>query len=790
MAAEEPSPPRVATAIRAEIAPRVDGVLDDPAWQGAPVHGGFVQREPVQGPPATEITTFQVAYDDAALYVAVRCLDSAPDRIVSRLARRDDYPESDWVCVQLDPRLDQQTGMWFTVFASGSLNDGAYAWDSELDSAWDGVWEARTRIDDHGWTAEYRIPYHVLRFAPRAEYEWGFNVQRRVTRKQEEDHWNLIREDRPGRVSQFGRLRGIRQIHPPAHVELLPYAMGRVLADGDADWLGRLGGDLRYALTPGVSLNATVNPDFGQVEADPARLNLTAFEDFFPERRPFFIEGAAIFQNSGDFELFHSRRIGRQPAYFELPDDAAEVSGTEATTILGALKLTGRTAGGTTFGLLDALTAAEHSTVERTVGPVRYQRMLREPLTHYLAGRVTQQVGPSRSLAGALVTAVNRRDGSPGYVGAVDWHLKSRDQAHNLVGVVAASRTGDADDRQQGYLTHLEAYSTGGWLEGWTGVVAYSPGVDLNDLGYLRRADLVQTWVGTKLRRHEPVGPFRQFDVEATGLLEWNYDGTPLGRSVELSSWAYLLNNWELHAEFGRGFAAMNDDDVIRDGPVIERLASFFTHGQVATDRRRAVSFSVRPELRRTDGGRSFSRNLTLGLQWRPAASLLVSVSPYYEHGRIDAQWVDPIAEQVAGATVVHPVYGELDGRTLDLTTRAQVSFTPHLSLDFFLQPFVTVGEYKRFKELVEPETYRFQPYDLAENRSYHQRSVRSNLVLRWEFRPGSALFLVWSQSRSADLEDPLGEELEFRPFDRLRRAFTDEGDNVLLTKVSYWVGG
>jgi hypothetical protein len=417
-------------------APKIDGRLDDAIWQQSPVSSDFLQLDPIEGEVASEKTTVQVAYDEEGLYVGIRCYDSDPQAIVSRLTRRDGETQADWISLSLDPHLDRQTGCFFTAYASGSVIDGTYADDRNKDETWNAVWEVATSIDAEGWSAEFYIPYYVMRFSPQDEYTWGLNVERHISRKQERTHWNLMQKDQPGLVSQFGNLHGIRDIDPPLHLEYVPYAMGRSIVDGGADYFGNAGVDLRYGVTSSLSLNATVNPDFGQVEADPAQLNLTAFEDFFSEQRPFFVEGASIFE-TGDFDLLYSRRIGRRPGYFSVPEDAVEEDRPEATTILGALKLTGKTEGKTAFGLLQAVTAPEYADINRN--SVRDEYRI-EPLTNYLVGRVRQDVFDGTSGVGLFASSVHRRDGQSAYVGATDWDLRFREDIYNLTGTLAASR--------------------------------------------------------------------------------------------------------------------------------------------------------------------------------------------------------------------------------------------------------------------------------------------------------------------------------------------------------------
>ena len=766
--------------------PNIDGRLDDAIWQQSPSSSDFLQLDPIEGEAASEKTTVQIAYDEEGLYVGIRCYDSDAEAIVSRLTRRDGETEADWVSLSLDPHLDRQTGCFFTAYASGSVIDGVYSDDRRKDETWDAVWEVQTSIDDEGWSAEFYIPYYVMRFSPQDEYVWGMNVERHISRKQERTHWNLMGKATPGLVSQFGYLQGIRAIDPPLHLEYMPYAMGRSIVDGSADYFGNAGVDIRYGVTSSLSLNATVNPDFGQVEADPAQLNLTAFEDFFSEQRPFFVEGASIFQ-TGDYDLLYSRRIGRRPGYFPLADGLVERDRPQATTILGALKLTGKTEGKTAFGLLQAVTAPEYANVDRVSGTGSSRDEFRiEPLSNYLVGRVRQDVLDGTSGVGLFASSVHRRDGHSAMVGAADWDLRFNEDIYNLTGTVAASRTGAFNDRKSGYIAHVEFDKRGGWFETETGFAALSPGVDINDLGFLRRSDLLQSWGQVEFFRYRPIGPFRSFDNRLQGEAEWNYDRLLLNHSYNLSNWADLHNYWRIHLHFGRELAAMDDNDVRRGGPIIKRLAETWIHGRVETDERKALSFYLHPDWRRHDGGRSSVRGLRSGVVWKPLPSVQVSMEPRYEHKVTDAQWVGAFA----GAEGVDYVYGELDSRTLDLTTRAELSFAPGLSLELYVQPFIAIGDFGAFKELTAAQSYDFSPYALDENRDFHRRSLKSNLVLRWEFSPGSALFVVWSQSRSANLDDPMEEDLEFRPLNRIGSSFADDGDHVLLIKASYWVGG
>ena len=777
---------RTATAIRIDGAPpQLDGALDDGIWKTAPLHEGFMQQDPDEGEPSTERTTFQIAYDDEAIYFAVMCYDKEPDKIFSRLVRRDNFVSSDRLDVVLDPHYSRQNAFWFTVYPSGSVTDGVISGRGWWDNTWNGVWEVKTKIHENGWAAEYKIPYHVLRFAPKEKYTWGLQVARSISRKKEYALWRLIKKSEPGWVSRFGDLTGIENIHPPHHLELIPYTMGRTTLNSKADVWGNVGGDVQYGITSGITLNATVNPDFGQVEADPASLNLSAYEEYFEERRPFFVEGASIF-GSNDYNFFYSRRVGRRPGHFDLPDGAEEFSRPEATTILGAAKIVGRTKGKTSFGIMEAVTSPEHAQIEQK-GKTR--DFLVEPLTNYYVGRVKQDILKGNSYIGLITTAVNRRASNSAYVGGLDWDLKFAKEQYQITGTIATSQAGKIDERKSGYLAHIEVDKSGGWLRFDTDFRVLSPDLEINDLGYRRRADMVEWNYDFTVRKQKPFSIFRRVIFGLYGWRTWNYDGVSISRYSEIWTDGRLKNYWDYDLWVGRNLESFSDDDTMRGGTLIKSPPGWWIYTQLRTDSRKRVQLQLNPVFAWNDDKRSYDYDVRLRIRIRLASNMEVSLGPSYSYGMKDAQWVDLVEENVNGHLEKHYVYGELENRTLDFTTRANISFTPTLSLQFYVQPFITIGDYANFKELVEPRSYLFKSYPLNENRDFHQRSLRGNTVLRWEFQPGSTLFLVWTQSREASLEEVRAADLEFRPLHRLGSSFTDEGRNIFLIKCRYWFG-
>ncbi len=785
----EESEPNVAMAVRVNPSPpEIDGELTDEAWQSAPEFGNFLQREPDEGKEASEKTTFKIIYDDEAIYFGVECYDSEPKKIVSRLTRRDGRTEADWVSISLDPYYDRQTGYWFTAQSSGAINDGAISNDRWRDTSWDGVWEVKTKIHERGWTAEYRIPYHVLRFNPKDEYIWGLNVERSITRNKERDQWTLMTSDKSGWVSRFGTLKGIKGIHPPNHLELIPYTMGRTILADENDYSGSIGADIRYGITSNVSVNATVNPDFGQVEADPSELNLTAFESFFREKRPFFVEGAGIFKNQ-DYDIFYSRRVGRFPGHVEIPEDVIELSRSEATTILSAVKLTGKTKSKTSFGILNAVTAPEYAKIERNTekGTVQEDFLL-ESLTNYFVGRLNQDLMDGASRVGLMATAVNRKESTSAYVGAMDWSLNFQDKAYEFSGTTAFSHAYD-EGYENGYLAHFEGDKRGKSIGGEVSVFAISPDFNINDLGFIRRTDIIRPGGRLRFEIDKPFLIFRKGDCSINTDLAWNYNGNMIDKGLNLWSWVELKNYWWVNVELGRNLKAINDDELRRDGPLMKNPASYRAGFTIHTDSRKSIAFRLSPFTWRRDDGSSYMNHISFEFETRPISNLQLYIEPSYGHRSSFAQWVERIEKVGDGENEVHYVFGELDSRTLDITARANMCFTPNLTLEVFLQPFIAIGDYTNFKELAPGTYYEFNSYAYEGNPDFHSRAFKSNVVLRWEFRPGSTLYVVWAQSRGMSIENPTLDDLELRPLERLGDTFSDDGSNVFLVKVNYWIG-
>ncbi|MBT7595419.1 MAG: carbohydrate binding family 9 domain-containing protein [Gemmatimonadetes bacterium] len=756
-------------------APRIDGRLDDDIWARAPSFSGLTQANPDDGEPATEKTVVQFAYDDDAFYVAMVLHYSDPAQIVDDLTRRDRTHAADRFRIEIDTHHDHQSANMFELSAAGVQRDGQVTKNGDsFDVNWDAVWEGQVASHAEGLSAEWRIPYQALRFHAAKRHTWGVNLVRYIQRKHETAYWVRVPRNARGWVSRFGHLEGLEGISPPRALELLPYSVGRGIhypgGSRDTDLSSRVGADLRYGLGRSATISATINPDFGQVEADPAELNLTVFETFQSERRPFFVQGAQMFRTP--INLFYSRRVGRQPGHLSGPTGWNESHRPESTTVLGAVKLTGRTLGRTSFGLMEAVTAQEHARID-SAGVER--DALIEPRSNYLTARLIRDV-LRNSHVGLLATSLQRGRGNDAWSGGVDWKLNTHDNDYEFAGQVAGSQTGVGT----GWGADVEwGKRTGRW-QAELGVQAFSPDFDINDTGFLRRADVYHPRLELELDNREPWKIFRTSDLWLERWRRSNFDDVVLEDAVEAGGWGQLLNYWGFGGGYTHRYGASDDRDT-RGGPLIATPASDSYWVSVESDWRAPTSGWVNFSWS-TDSAGSSTRSLRGGLTLRPSTSLEVRLRPSYSWNHADAQWISNVDDDEDGATD-HYIYGELGSKTLDFTTRANIILSPRLSLEANVQPFVTVGDFKHFKELAQANSYQFtQVTEPESNPDFRRRSLRSNLVLRWEYRPGSTLFLVWSQNRGDRSGRP-----RLRPLSNLGNTFSDAGTNVLFVKATYW---
>ena len=749
-------------AVRATAAVDLDGRLDDAVWAGAPAATEFLQKDPDEGQPPSERTELRVAYDDHAIYFGLRLFDSQPAGIVRRLSRRDDQSEADRVAVYLDPHFDHRTGVFFEVSAAGVQRDAVIFNDSWTDSSWDGVWESAVRADEQGWVAELRIPLSELRFSEREDAVWGINVLRTIQRKAEKAWLQLVPKSESGLASRMAHLIGLGGIPARRHLALLPYALGKAeLAPADpgdpfhdgSRWAQGLGLDLKYGLGGGLTLDATLNPDFGQVEVDPAVVNLSDFETFFQEKRPFFVEGAQIFSNFGrngannfwgfnrsEPTLFYSRRIGRAP---QGAADAEFVDRPPAATILAAAKVTGKTAGGWSLGFLEAVTAREWANLAD--GAARRRQEV-EPLTNYFVGRAHREFG--RAGLGLLATAVARDlrapdleqnlasrayvAGADGYVflsAQKDWVLTGSIAGSHVSGSAAAIE--DLQRAPQRYYQRPDAPQvdldpTATSLAGWTGSLnlnrnggnlqanaalwATSPGFESGDVGFVWQTDRFGAHVAGTWRKTVPDGLTRRRSLSIAKWYVWNFNREPQGNGLNLFWNAQLRNYWFVGGMAFKRWRVLSDR-LTRGGPSMLGAAVAGGNLWFESDSRKAVSVSAEA---------AHSRNEFEGWEWdtmarvnvKPSSSLTLSLGPNLTRTRTIAQYVGTFDDAEAGATHgSRYVFADLRRTEVAMAVRVNWILTPRMSVQLYAQPLVSVGDYFGFKELARPRSYDFRVY-------------------------------------------------------------------------------
>ena len=853
-------------ATRAPSSINIDGKLNEPAWAAAVPSGDFTQSYPNVGAKATDPTEVRVLYDDDALYVGVRMFDAHPDSIAAQLARRDASGiYSDWIHVMVDSYHDRRTSFRFSVNPRGVQKDVLQFDDRNEDLNWDAVWQVATAVDSLGWTAEYRIPFSQLRFGGMqkgVERVWGIQIMRDVARRNERDSWSPWKQTDPGFVSFEGDLAGVVDIPVPRRLEIMPYVSAKLTrAPGDPanpfyranDARPSAGADLKYGLPSGLTLTATVNPDFGQVEVDPAVVNLSAYETFFPEKRPFFVEGSNTFHigsinggpSYGNQQIFYSRRIGRSPQRFP---DGRFVDTPDATTILGAGKLTGKV-GAWTVGLLNALTGEEKarvidaSDVESTT-PV-------EPLTNYFVGRVSRDFRGGNTIIGLGGTAVNRGLSDTVFknllrasadVGSLDFEHRWANRQWTLTGALSRSliegstaviqsaqqssaryyQRPDADylsldpaaTSLSGYSTKLGLVKSGTWSFSAT-AKDISPGFEVNDLGFMGRVDYRNIGSGASYNNYAPGKLLRSYSLFAGTNHAWNYGGDKIWTSFFNQVTLNFTNLWSLYAG-GEYDPSGIDDRLTRGGPLGRQPTQWGGWTQITSDQRSSVSYNVYADYY-GDEAHGYAKDMTFGVDIRPSSSVHVTVSPSLSLLHNAIQFVRGATDALATTTYGRRyAFSDLFQTTLSATTRVEWTLTPLLSFQLYAQPFASAGRFKGFKELATPGTQQYMVYGggngstitpvtdpttgktlsyavdpdgpgiapafSIDNPDFRTHSLRGNAVVRWEYRPGSALFFVWQQQR----EDYLPFEGDFRT-SRETRGIFGRPSNVFLVKASYW---
>ena len=838
-------------------APVIDGLLDDTSWNLVDWGGDYIEFQPDENTAPTHQTKFKIVYDDKNLYVAFRCYDDEPDKIERRLSRRDGF-SGDWVEINIDSYFDKRTAFSFTVTAAGVKGDEFISNNgNNFDESWNPIWYTKTNIDEEGWTAEMRIPLSQLKFAKSDNQVWGLQSTRRIFGEEERSLWQRRPIDTPGWVSEFGELHGLVNLKPQKQLEIQPYTVakletfeaeeGNPFRDGNnSNITGGL--DAKIGITNDLTLDLTINPDFGQVEADPSRIALDGFQIFFREQRPFFVENNNIFNfnvsrseagNTFGFDnIFYSRRIGRSPQGFPDTEDGEFVDQPDNTAILGAAKFSGKTKDGWSIGVLESVTAKKYATIDNN--GVRRKEVV-EPLTNYTVGRLQKDINNGDTYFGGMVTATKRADltddlnflHKSAYTGGFDFKHQWNDRDWYVGGNLVWSHVKGSEEaiqRTQESITHLfqrvgadhvevdttrtAMSGTGGNIQlgkvgdgHWkfeSGATWRSPELELNDIGFQRQADDIRhyTWIGYQTLK--PDSTFRRVGINYNHWSVWDFNGNHNQLQFNTNSWQNWKGNWFTNIGFNYR-PILYSNFALRGGPRLRQSPEFSFWNSINTDRRKKLRFSAFHNGGKAFDNSSASYYIEAGFSYQPTNALRLSAFPSYSINNDKLQFIDNI--DVGGNT--RYLNGEIEQRTLSMSFRLNYTINPNLTIQYWGQPFISRGRYSNFKHVTDPMAKVFddritlydnnqvslfdgtysvdEDMDGTEEFSFGDPDFsfiqfRSNLVIRWEYIPGSEIFLVWSQdiSQSGDPSEGLLKSLGDNVFGG------EKPMNIFLLKATY----
>lgn len=842
---------------------KLDGKLDEFFWLEASEAQNFVQRTPQTGAPASQETVVRVVISGGNLIIGAEMFDSAPDSVANTLFRKDGSVFSDWFAVGFDSYNDRRTSFTFEVNPRGVRRDFMFIDDRISDYSWEAVWQAATASGNRSWTVEIRIPLSQLRYSAGGTPIWGINFARFIARRNEWSYWAPTPPEIPGIVSHFGVLTGVEEIKRVRRVEIIPYLAQQLKQNGTVDPANpfvkemepqtNAGVDIRLGIGSNFTMTTAVNPDFGQAEVDPAVVNLSAFEVFFPERRSFFLEGMEIFRfgQTRTFNIsqrptfFYSRRIGRAPSV-STPESYSYADIPANTTIAAASKFSGKTPGGFSLGLLNAVTTTEFATFLDQTG--ERDRSVAEPASNFFAGRVRQDFRSGNSFAGAFLTTTHRRLDrvylkpalrNEAFLGGLDFEHNWNNRQLTISGTLAGSlvkgdstvmlRTQRSNIRSfqrpdasylsvdssktslTGYWSELAfARRSGRWVSSLS-LMRLSPGFEVNDLGFQTMADRQGMNLYQEFQQNIPVGIFQNYSVFTFIDYIWNFGGNMVEHDYFLGARLQFRNFWSFRSFFNASPELYNDR-LTRGGPLSRRPSDRRIEMQLTTDSRKPLVLSAGFE-RRGDTSGEYDKVYYLDINWRPASAINISVSPAYVSQFDTDQYVDSYAD----ATTTLPggrryVFADIYQKEFSADIRIDWTFLPDLSLQVFAQPFYTSGHFSRYKDFARAGRFEYNYYDqnaggfeekqdgsltldpdgssgvapsyTIDNQDFNVASLRGNGVLRYEFKPGTIFFLIWQQNRFDEAQNA-----RFNLIDDNNRLFQRKPVNIFLAKISWWFG-
>ena len=828
--------------------PDIDGKLDDECWKHGTWAGDYHQFTPDEGAKPSYPTVFNIQYDDKYIYIAFRAFDGEPQKI-QRLAGTRDELSGDIMGVNFDSYHDHRTGFEFSVTAWGQKIDLILFNPENWDFNWNAIWRVKTGLEDSAWVAEIEVPLSQLRYSNMEEQVWGMHTWRWINRYMEESNWEHQSLTGPGVLFNFGELRGIKGLTKSQRLEIMPYALGQLntmekvssnpFSSKGRTWGGNAGLDAKIGVSSNFTLDLTVNPDFGQVESDPSVMNLTAFETFYEEKRPFFLEGLTIFDNKFDNEsLFYSRRIGHSPSVTPQANDTLFVDSPDMTTILSAVKLSGTTSKGLSVGLIQSVTTNEYARLSNPDGNITTTKV--EPLTNYMIARIQKSYNGANTAIGGMVTSVNRviKESnlefmpSNAYTGGLDLRHYWRDKEFYVDGRLIGSylngttqsmtvlQESSARYYQRPGADYLDYDTTRTTLSGYggkfligkgskglwrysTGVTWLSPGLELNDLGYMNTADVINQENEVVYFVNKPVSIFRTFKIDLEQFNSWNFKGTYLGSGSHLAFTSEFKNQWSLGLNLIYHSSAL-DTKILRGGYDMMMPYSLFSFGGLHTDYSKKVAVGLDYSYEYRGNNSQISYELKPGITFRPFRTFKIGVTGDYIHNTDNLQYVatcDYFSEQ-------RYILGTIGQKTIGMTLRLDLNITPEFSIQYYGSPFISRGSYSEFKHVTDAvaKAYddRFAIYNnvvLSDNGKYlldenddmvydygipdpdfnfHQ--FRSNMVAKWEYRLGSFIYVIWSSERTGQTGTSHSTLKE--SYKELRSIFPN---NIFLIKFNYW---
>ena len=815
-------PKRIYTTKKLIEVPVIDGDISEKAWNVVEWSSDFTQKQPDEGKPPKYQTKFKVIYDAKYLYIAIRAFDDEPELIQQRLTRRDGFA-GDRVNVIIDSYHDKRTAFVFTTTAAGVKGEEiATGNGNNWDESWNPIWYTNAKVDDKGWTAEMKIPFSQLRFGKAKEQVWGFNVNRTLFRLQERSLWQRIPNNQAGFISEAGELHGLKDLVSQKQLEVQPFVVfqydnypseqGNPFRDG-SDFKLNGGLDAKIGITNDLTLDLTINPDFGQVEADPGAIALDGFQVFFREQRPFFVENKNIFDfkfANGQDNLFYSRRIGRNPhrranlANGEFAEEPIN------STILGAAKFSGKTKNGWSIGVLESVTANEYAKVREVNGNTREEIV--EPLTNFFVARAQKDFNERNSFIGGIFTATNRNlNGNfnelhkAAYTGGIDFNHNWKNREFFIDGNIIASKvlgSKEAITATQKALRHnfnradathvnvdvnrTSLTGTGGRIEAgkqgggnWRyngGFVWRSPELELNDVGFLRQTDEMIQFANLRYLWQVPKGIYRDIQLRLSQFSTYDFEGNYNRIQYGLQGNFNWKNNWWTEIELGHK-PRIYTNVFLQGGPRWRFSEENFFVLFFGSDRSKKFSFNIGHVNTAAKQNNFAFQRYVLRMNYQPFDALSLSLNTTYTKNPNKTQYVN---QQDFGATRRY-ILGEIDNQTWSTTLRLNYSVNPNMSIQFYGQPFVSRGRYSNFNYVNNPIAENLNDrvtwynssqisevngvYNIDENLDstidysfskpdFSFVQLRTNLVARWEYIPGSELFFVWSRGGTT-FDDP-----------------------------------